>query len=57
MCFPVTCPTCGSTGWGGCGQHVDAVMASVPAADRCTCSSGNADGGRRRRSLFSLFRS
>lgn len=57
MCYPVTCPTCGRTGWGGCGQHIDAVMASVPAADRCTCSSDNADGGRRRRSLFSLFRS
>lgn len=38
MCYPVACPTCGKTGWDGCGQHVDAVMASVPVADRCTCS-------------------
>ncbi|MEZ5152390.1 hypothetical protein [Rhodococcus zopfii] len=37
MCYPVTCPNCGKTGWDGCGQHVDAVMRSVPAADRCTC--------------------
>ena len=39
MCRAVTCKTCGKTTWAGCGQHVDAVMASVPRADRCTCSA------------------
>ncbi|WP_200901242.1 hypothetical protein [Nostocoides japonicum] len=40
MCRAVTCRTCGKTTWAGCGQHVDAVMRSVPAADRCP---GHAD--------------
>jgi len=38
MCYPVQCPKCGKTGWDGCGQHVDSVMRSVPASQRCTCS-------------------
>ncbi len=38
MCRAVACKTCGKTTWAGCGQHVDAVMATVPRADRCTCS-------------------
>lgn len=37
MCYPEKCPKCGKTGWGGCGQHVDDVMRSVPAGQRCTC--------------------
>lgn len=37
MCYAVTCPSCGKTTWDGCGQHVDDVMRSVPAADRCRC--------------------
>ncbi len=37
MCYPVTCRTCGKTGWDGCGQHVDEVMTNVPASQRCTC--------------------
>ena len=37
MCYPVRCPTCGKTGWAGCGQHVDEVMRTVPAAQRCRC--------------------
>lgn len=40
MCRPATCKTCGKTTWAGCGQHVDQVMADVPAARRCT---GHAD--------------
>ena len=32
MCYPVQCPKCGKTSWGGCGQHVDSVMRSVPAS-------------------------
>ncbi len=35
MCRAVKCKTCGRTTWAGCGQHVQHVMASVPAADRC----------------------
>ena len=37
MCYPEKCPYCGKTGWAGCGQHVDEVMRSVPASQRCTC--------------------
>jgi hypothetical protein len=39
MCYPVQCPKCGKTGWGGCGQHVDSVMRSVPPSQRCTCAT------------------
>lgn len=35
MCRPATCKTCGKTTWAGCGQHVDQVMAGVPASHRC----------------------
>jgi hypothetical protein len=37
MCYPEKCPQCNKTGWAGCGQHIDDVMQSVPAANRCTC--------------------
>ncbi|SDR93460.1 hypothetical protein [Paraoerskovia marina] len=40
MCRPVTCRSCGKTTWAGCGQHVDAVMADVPRADRCPGHEG-----------------
>ena len=35
MCRPATCDVCGKTTWAGCGQHVDAVKATVPAAQWC----------------------
>lgn len=35
MCRPVPCKTCGKTTWSGCGHHVDAVKASVPADQWC----------------------
>lgn len=35
MCRPITCKKCGKTTWAGCGQHVDQVMAGVPASKRC----------------------
>ena len=38
MCYPETCSRCRKTTWGGCGQHVDSVMKSVAATDRCTCT-------------------
>lgn len=37
MCRPVTCKRCGKTTWAGCGRHVDAVKASVPASQWCAC--------------------
>lgn len=37
MCSQATCSTCQKTTWKGCGSHVDAVLANVPAARRCTC--------------------
>ncbi len=36
MCRPATCKQCGKATWAGCGQHVDSVMAGIPAAQRCT---------------------
>ena len=35
MCRAVTCRKCGKTTWVGCGQHVEQVMAGVPASRRC----------------------
>lgn len=37
MCSPILCSDCGKTTWAGCGEHVDSVMADVPAGRRCTC--------------------
>lgn len=37
MCYPVVCPTCKKTTWDGCGQHVDAVMSTVPDERKCEC--------------------
>lgn len=37
MCRAVNCKSCNKTTWAGCGNHVDSVMANVPAASRCTC--------------------
>lgn len=51
MCHPATCSRCGRTGWRGCGNHVDAVMASVPKEQRCTCDPQPARPGLLR-SLF-----
>lgn len=35
MCRPVPCKTCNKTTWAGCGQHVAAVKATVPADQWC----------------------
>jgi hypothetical protein len=35
MCRAVTCKKCAKTTWAGCGQHVNQVMANVPAPQRC----------------------
>ncbi|MCZ4561525.1 hypothetical protein O4160_11845 [Rhodococcus sp. IEGM 1401] len=55
MCYPVTCNTCNKTGWGGCGNHVDDVMATVSVADRCTCGEASASPVSERPSMRSLF--
>lgn len=52
MCRSVTCRTCGKTTWAGCGQHVDQVMAGVPAAQRCP---GHEAGAERTGLLARLF--
>lgn len=36
MCRAVRCKTCGKTTWAGCGQHVESVRRTVPAAQWCT---------------------
>ncbi|MEE2031995.1 hypothetical protein [Rhodococcus chondri] len=56
MCYPIACPHCGKTGWDGCGQHVDAVLKSVPAAERCTCGQ-DTPAPSRTTTVGSLFRS
>ncbi|WP_394162597.1 hypothetical protein [Galactobacter valiniphilus] len=38
MCRPVSCKNCGKTTWAGCGQHVAAVKAGVPAGQWCKCT-------------------
>lgn len=35
MCSPVRCRTCGKTTWAGCGSHIAAVKAMVPADQWC----------------------
>jgi len=35
MCRAVKCAVCGKTTWSGCGEHVSAVKAGVPAAQWC----------------------
>ncbi len=54
MCRPVTCRKCGKTTWAGCGQHVNQVMAHVPASQRCPghASDPAAPGRGRLRKLF-----
>nr|WP_246332223.1 hypothetical protein [Canibacter oris] len=39
MCRPVKCKQCNKTTWAGCGQHVAAVKATVPAGQWCTCGA------------------
>ena len=37
MCFPVECPVCHKTKWGGCGLHLKAIMAKFSYEQRCHC--------------------
>lgn len=52
MCSPARCRSCSKVTWSGCGQHVDAVMGRVPAAERCQCAPSTAPAF----DLSSLFR-
>ena len=39
MCRRIECSKCGRPTFAGCGQHVEQVLADVPAAQRCRCNS------------------
>jgi hypothetical protein len=45
MCHRVQCPTCGLATWSGCGQHIEAALAGVPAAERCQCDAAPSTAG------------
>jgi len=46
MCKKQTCETCQKTTWWGCGQHIPAVMDSVPQSEWCTCESKTTADGK-----------
>jgi hypothetical protein len=46
VCRRVKCHICGKTTWAGCGMHVEQVMASVPASQRCPGHSDDATAKR-----------
>ncbi|AIJ23746.1 hypothetical protein AMETH_3654 [Amycolatopsis methanolica 239] len=48
MCRRVTCARCGKATYAGCGQHVEAVLADVPAGQRCRCEPEGRGGALRR---------
>ena len=54
MCYPVECPKCHKTTWGGCGMHVDQVMAAVPKDRQCTCPA-NQPSQTKKSGLFGIF--
>ncbi|MFS8017055.1 hypothetical protein Hanom_Chr15g01375761 [Helianthus anomalus] len=39
MCFRVACKTCGKYGWGGCGEHLKTLYASIETGKHCMCRS------------------
>lgn len=48
MCRRVTCGRCGKATYAGCGQHVEEVLADVPAGQRCRCEPEERGGALRR---------
>lgn len=53
MCRAVQCRVCGKTTWAGCGSHIAAVKATVPAGQWCAGHAGSsAESPPRRWSLF-----
>lgn len=57
MCRQAVCGSCSKVTWRGCGQHVDQVMAGVPAAKRCQCQRGAQSGTLAGSNKPGLFRS
>lgn len=53
MCRPVKCGICGKTTWAGCGQHIDAVKAPVPANDWCPGHFDESGNRQKKESMFS----
>jgi hypothetical protein len=45
----VMCPTCKKATYRGCGQHVEQVLAGVPASQRCGCAPAPRAGAAWRR--------
>ncbi|PKV92516.1 hypothetical protein ATK30_3325 [Amycolatopsis echigonensis] len=52
MCRRVTCSRCGKATYAGCGQHVEQVLAGVPASRRCACTPEPGAAARVLRRLF-----
>ena len=41
MCWrDADCTSCGGAKWAGCGRHIEAALAGVPADKRCKCQAG-----------------
>jgi hypothetical protein len=45
MCQRAKCRQCGKATYVGCGQHVEVVLAGVPAGQRCACPPSTPSGG------------
>jgi hypothetical protein len=52
MCRRITCSTCGKPGYAGCGNHIEQVLAAVPAAQRCACRQARTASPRKGWRLF-----
>ncbi|KAK6287971.1 hypothetical protein QQP08_001633 [Theobroma cacao] len=39
MCYRVDCKQCGKYSWGGCGNHLSTLYASIDEGKRCMCRS------------------
>ncbi|GJV69942.1 BTB/POZ domain-containing protein [Tanacetum coccineum] len=39
MCYRVACKKCGNYGWGGCGEHLKTLYASIDKGKHCMCRS------------------
>jgi hypothetical protein len=42
MCQRVQCERCQKPTYSGCGKHIEQVLRSVSAADRCSCREEDA---------------
>lgn len=54
MCRPAKCDIGGKVTWAGCGQHIDAVKASVLANDWCPGHCDENGNRQKKESVFSL---